>query len=151
MGDLRRAPKGSRKYVDGRYTTTRLSRDTYGKLKAYAVEHGTSISEVIEEILREYVEDARKRLLNGKPIQGKLRDTTKVGKVFVVSWHGDEKLTRDLHQLVALDGTTIRKVVEEGIERKLAGFTPSALMSEEGGEADLEHGHRVDDPTGASE
>jgi hypothetical protein len=30
-----------------------------------------------------------------------------------------------------MDGTTIRKVVEEGIERKLAGFIPSALKSEE--------------------
>ena len=128
--------KGAMAYTRGAHTTARVSRDLYKKAKSYAAEHGTSISKVLEEAIKEYIEEARERLRQGKPLDLPLRSNLPRETTYIVSWHGDPDLTKQLRSIAAQDGVNIRTALTLALERKLAGWEPSALKGE--GEAGAE-------------
>ncbi len=118
---LRTSPKRA-------HTSARIPRSLHTRLKVYAIEQNTSVSEVVRELLDEYERDARRRLAQGQARNDQLRrEAPESGWVFVTTWHGDEEWARRIKSLVALDGTTIASVLEQRLVKKLGRFTPKVL------------------------
>jgi len=59
----RRHRPGTGKIGKARRAPSRFVGDLYERLRAYAAEHGTTVSEVLKNAILEYIEEARKRLL----------------------------------------------------------------------------------------
>jgi len=124
-------------YVHGAHTTARISRELYKKAKSYAAEHDISISKVLQEAIEEYIEEARERLRQGKPLDLPLRSKLPEERTYIVSWHGNPRLTRLLRSIAAQDGVNVRTAITIALERKLAGWEPSALRKEAEDEPEL--------------
>lgn len=121
---------GQKEKRRGRHIGARIPKQLYKQLKVYCVESGKRISEVVKEIVQEYAEEAQARLLSGgeprdedlQPFRGRRQSAA-----FVRAWGIEPELSKRLHVLIAMDGTTISRVVQEGVERLLRGYTPKTL------------------------
>jgi hypothetical protein len=117
-------------YVHGAHTTARIPRDLYKKAKSYAAEHDMSISQVLHKAIRNYIREARVRIKQGKPLDLPLRSELPEDATYIVSWHGDPELTKELRSIAAQDGVNIRTAITIALDAMLAGWTPSVLKED---------------------